>query len=162
MTKTRAGRKEKDQWDTLLYRVDFKGLTQEEVPGQDGPVKQLTGRILQKALEAEMTVHLGYEKNSSAGDNSGDSRNGYGERTICFENQGSVIQVPRDRNGTFEPEILPKYQKRTPLFNDRIIPMYSFGMRNRDIKSRLEQVYNVEVSSVIHKTIDRLAIQDKN
>jgi transposase-like protein len=144
MTKTRAGRKEKDQWDTLPDPVDFKGLPLEEVPGQDGPVKQLTGRIPQKALETEMTVHLGYEKNSNAGDNSGDSRNGYSERTICLENQEPVIQVPR--NGTFGPEILPKYQKRTPLFNDRIIPMYSFGMTNRDIKSHPEQEYNVKVS----------------
>jgi transposase-like protein len=146
MTKTRRRRKEKGQWDTLLDQVDFKGLTPEEVLGQDGLVKQLTGRILQKALEAEMAVHLGYEKNSNVGDNSGDSRNGYSEKTICLEKQESVIQVPRDRNGTFEPEILPKYQKRTPLFKDQIIWMYSFGMTNRDIKSHLEQVNNVEVS----------------
>ena len=66
--------KEKDVIDQLLDNIDFKGLTQDEVVGQDGLIKQLTGRILQRALEAEMTEHLGYEKNSNAGDNSGNSR----------------------------------------------------------------------------------------
>jgi transposase-like protein len=145
MTKVRKER-ERDRWDDLLDKIDFKGLTQEEVVGQGGLIKQLTGRLLQKALEAEMTGHLGYEKHDNAGDNSGNSGNGYSEKTVLTENQEAVIQVPRDRQGTFEPEILPKYQKRVPLFNEQIISMYSFGMTNRDIKSHLEQVYNVEVS----------------
>jgi len=74
MVKARK-KKEKDILDQILDTIDFKGLTQDEVIGQDGLIKQLTGRILQKALEAELTEHLGYEKNSSAGDNSGNSRN---------------------------------------------------------------------------------------
>jgi transposase-like protein len=66
-------------------------------------------------LEAELTEHLGYEKHDKAGDNSGDSRNGHTEKTVFTENQEAVILVPRDRNGTFEPQIVPKYQKRLPL-----------------------------------------------
>ncbi|GMO55613.1 MAG: IS256-like element ISSod18 family transposase [Termitinemataceae bacterium] len=145
MTKTRK-KKERDQWDDLLDQVNFKGLTQDEVLGQGGLLKQLTGRILQRALEAEMTEHLGYEKNSNAGDNSGDSRNGYTEKTVLTENQEALIKVPRDRNGTFEPKIIPKHEKRVPIFNDQIISMYSFGMTNRDIQTHLEQIYNVDVS----------------
>jgi transposase-like protein len=160
MTKRRARRKEKDQRDTLLDQIDFKGLTREEVLGQNGLVKQLTGRLLQKALEAEMTVRLGYEKNSNAGDHSGDSWNGYSEKTVRLENQEAVIRVPRDRNGTFEPEILPKYQKRTPRFNDQIISMYSFGMTNRDIKSRLEQVYQAEVSPELISRVTDAVMED--
>jgi transposase-like protein len=160
MTKTRARRKEKDQWDTLLDQIDFKGLTQEEVLGQNGLVKQLTGRLLQKALEAEMTVHLGYEKNSNAGDHSGDSRNGYSEKRVLTENQETAVNIPRDRNGTFEPAILPKYQKRVPLFNDQIISMYSFGMTNRDIKSHLEQVYHVEVSPELISRVTDAVMED--
>jgi transposase-like protein len=157
MAKARKKR-ERDQWDDLLDSIDFKGLTQEEVLGQEGLIKQLTGRVLQKALEAELTEHLGYEKNDSAGDNSGDSRNGHSEKTVLLENQEAVIQVPRDRNGTFEPEILPKHHKRVPLFNDQIISMYSFGMTNRDIKSHLERVYNVEVSpELISRVTDAVA-----
>jgi transposase-like protein len=138
--------KEKDIIDQLLDNIDFKGLTQDEVVGQDGLIKQLTGRILQRALEAEMTEHLGYEKNSNAGDNSGNSRNGYTEKTVLMENQSTTIDVPRDRNGTFGPVIVPKHEKRVPLFNDQIISMYSFGMSDRDIKKHLEKIYNVEVS----------------
>ena len=93
-----------------------------------------------------MTGHLGYEKNSNAGDNSGNSRNGHTEKTVLLENQSTTIEVPRDREGTFEPVIVPKHEKRVPLFNDQIISMYSFGMSDRDIKSHLEKIYNVGVS----------------
>jgi transposase-like protein len=138
--------KEKDIIDQLLDNIDFRGLTQDEVVGQDGIIKQLTGRILRRALETEMTEHLGYEKNSSIGDNSGNNRNGHTEKTVLLENQSTTIEVPRDRNGTFEPIIVPKHEKRLPLFNDQIISMYSFGMSGRDIKTHLEKIYNVEVS----------------
>jgi transposase-like protein len=79
--------KEKDIIDQLLDNINFKGLTQDEVVGKDGIIKQLTGRIVQRALDAEMTDHLGYEKNSSEGDNSGNSRNGRTEKTVLLENQ---------------------------------------------------------------------------
>ena len=72
--------KEKDIIDQMLDTIYFKGLTQDEVVGQDGLIKQLTRRILQRALEPEMTEHFGYEKHSNAGDNSGNSRNGHTER----------------------------------------------------------------------------------
>jgi transposase-like protein len=144
----------------VLDQIDFKGLTQEEVLGQDGLLKQLTGRILQKILDAEMTSYLGYPKHSSVGDNSGNSRNGYSEKTVCTENQSAAVQIPRDRNGEFEPQILPKYQKRVPLFNDQIISMYSFGMTTRDIKSHLEQIYNVEVSPELISQVTDSVMED--
>jgi transposase-like protein len=142
----KRAKQEKDQWDNLLDQIDFKGLTQDEVLGQNGLVKQLTGRVLQKILEAEMDEHLGHEKHDNAGDNSGDSRNGHSKKNVLTENQEVALKIPRDRNGTFEPQIIPKYQKRVPLFNDQIISMYSFGMTDRDIKSHLEKICNVEVS----------------
>ena len=74
--------KEKDIIDQLLDNINFNGLTQDEVVGQNGLIKQLTGRILQRALEAEMTEHLGYEKNSNTVDNSGNNRNGHTEKTV--------------------------------------------------------------------------------
>jgi transposase-like protein len=104
-------KKEKDIIDQLLDNIDFKGLTQDEVVGQDGLIKQLTGRILQRALEAEMTGHPGYEKNSCDGDNSGNSRNGHTEKTVLLENQSTTIEVPRDRNGTFEPPSMKKERR---------------------------------------------------
>jgi transposase-like protein len=139
--------KEKDIIDQILDNIDFKGLTQDEVVGQDGLIKMLSGKILQRALEAEMTDHLGYEKNSNAGDNNGNSRNGYTEKTVLLENGKTSIDVPRDRNGTFEPIIVPKHEKRVPLFNNQVISMYASGMTDRKIKEHIERVYNVDVSA---------------
>jgi putative transposase len=153
-------KKEKDIIDQLLDNIDFRGLTQDEVVGQDGLIKQLTGRILQRALEAEMTEHLGYEKNSNDGDNSGNSRNGHTEKTVLLENQSTTIDIPRDRAGTFEPVIVPKHEKRVPLFNDQIISMYSFGMTDRDIKAHLEKIYNVEVSPDLISRVTNAVLEE--
>ena len=107
-----------------------------------------------------MTSHLGYPKHSSAGDNTGNSRNGYREKTIHTESQSATVQIPRDRNGAFEPQIIPKYQKRVPLFNDQIISMYSFGMTTRDSNSHLEQMYNVEVSPELISQVSDSVMED--
>jgi len=152
--------KEKDILDQILDTIDFRGLTQDEVVGQDGLIKQLTGKILQRALEAEMTEHLGYEKNSNDGDNSGNSRNGHTEKTVLLENQSATIEIPRDRNSTFEPVIIPKHEKRVPLFNDQIISMYSFGMTDRDIKAHLEKIYNVDVSPDLISRVTNAVLEE--
>ena len=91
--------KEKDIIDQLLDNIDFRGLTQDEVVGRDGIIKQLTGRILQRALEAEMTEHLGYEKNSNAGDNSGNSRNGHTEKTVLPKTKARQSKSPGIETG---------------------------------------------------------------
>ena len=142
-----AKKKEKDVIDKLLDQIDFHGMTAEELAGEDGLLKKLTSRFYSRALDAEMDSHLGYKKNDNAGDNSGNSRNGYTTKTVITDDNDTIeVQVPRDRNSTFEPVIIPKHEKRTPLFNDQIISMYSFGMSTRDIQRHLQQVYGVEVS----------------
>ena len=142
-----AKTKEKDVIDQLLDQIDFHGMTAEELAGENGLLKKLTSRFYSKALDAEMDEHLGYKKNDDAGDNSGNSRNGYTTKTVITDDNDTIeVQVPRDRNSTFEPVIIPKHEKRTPLFNDQIISMYSFGMSTRDIQRHLQQVYGVEVS----------------
>ena len=142
-----AKTKEKDVIDQLLDQIDFHGMTAEELAGKNGLLKKLTSRFYSKALDAEMDEHLGYKKNDNAGDNSGNSRNGYTTKTVITDDNDTIeVQVPRDRNSTFEPVIIPKHEKRTPLFNDQIISMYSFGMSTRDIQRHLQQVYGVTVS----------------
>ena len=142
-----AKTKEKDVIDQLLDQIDFHGMTAEELAGENGLLKKLTSRFYSKALDAEMDEQLGYKKNDNAGDNSGNSRNGYTTKTVITDDNDTIeVQVPRDRNSTFEPVIIPKHEKRTPLFNDQIISMYSFGMSTRDIQRHLQQVYGVEVS----------------
>jgi transposase-like protein len=153
-------KKEKDILDQILDTIDFRGLTQDEVAGKDGLIKQLTGKILQRALDAEMTEHLGYEKNSNDGDNSGNSRNGHSEKTVLLENQEATIEVPRDRNGTFEPVIVPKRQKRLPLFNDQIISLYARGMTDRKIQEHLEEIYNVEVSPDLISRVTNAVLEE--
>ena len=142
-----AKTKEKDVIDQLLDQIDFHGMTAEELAGENGLLKKLTSRFYSKALDAEMDEHLGYKKNDNAGDNSGNSRNGYTTKTVINDDNDRIeVKVPRDRNSTFEPVIIPKHEKRTPLFNDQIISMYSFGMSTRDIQRHLQQVYGVTVS----------------
>ena len=144
MASTRKA-KEKDPADQTPDRIDLHGMTREEVPCREGLLKQITGKLPGRIMNAETDEHSGYEKNSNAGDNSGDSRNGYSEKTVLTGNRSAVIQVPRDRNATFEPGILPKHQRRLPVFSGRVISMYSFGMAGRDIKPHPEKIYNAEV-----------------
>ena len=140
-------KKAKDVIDRMLDQIDFHGMTAEALAGENGLLKQLTSRFYSRALEAEMEAHLGYKKHDNSGDNSGNSWNGYTQKTVITEDNDTIeIQVPRDRNSTFDPVIIPKHEKRTPLFNDQIISMYSFGMSTRDIQRHLQQVYGVEVS----------------
>ena len=156
-----AKTKEKDVIDQLMDQIDFHGMTVEELAGENGLLKKLTSRFYSKALDAEMDEHLGYKKNDNAGDNSGNSRNGYTTKTVITDDNETIeVQVPRDRNSTFEPVIIPKHEKRTPLFNDQIISMYSFGMSTRDIQRHLQQVYGVEVSPETISNITESVMSD--
>jgi putative transposase len=109
-------------------------------------------------LEAEMDEHLGYEKHSVLGNNSGNSRNGYGKKTIKTELGETEIGVPRDRNGTFEPRVIEKRQTKSEDLENRIIAMYAKGMSNRDIEDHLRDIYGVEASaSLISRITDKIA-----
>ena len=113
--------KEKDQIDQLIDQLDLNGITQEEMFGEGGLIKTLTSRLLNKALEAEMDHHLGYRKNSVAGTNSGNSRNGHTKKKVLTNDQEVEIEVPRDRNGEFEPAIVPKYSMLESTENVRTL-----------------------------------------
>jgi len=153
--------KEKDEIDRMLDGIDFHGLTAEEVTGQDGLMKRLSSRILEKMLQAEMDEHPGHARNSNAGDNSGNSRNGYPAKTVITgDNRRLAIEVPRDREGTFTPIAVPKYETHLPLFNDRIISVYAFGMTCRDIQAHLKQVYGVEVSPELITRVTDSVMED--
>jgi len=112
-------------------------------------LKRLFAGTIEKMLESELDVHLGYEKNSVLGNNSGNSRNGYGTKTIKSEWGESKVCVPRDRNGSFEPQILGKRQTRTDDIESRILAMYSKGMSTRDIEDHLHDIYGVEASAAL-------------
>jgi putative transposase len=113
----------------------------EDIIGENGLLKQLTRAVLQRAMNAELTQHLGYEKHDPAGANSGNSRNGFTPKTIKGEFGEMGIETPRDRNGTFEPQILKKGQTRFDGFDDKILSMYARGMSTREIQGHLEHVW---------------------
>ena len=98
-------------------------------------LKRLFAGTIEQMLEAEMEEYLGYEKNSIEGNNSGNSQNGYGKKTINSDYGECEISVPRDRNGEFEPQVIAKRQTRTTEIEDKIMAMYAKGMSQRGIKT---------------------------
>ncbi len=124
--------------------------------GKEGVLARLFGKTLEKMLEAELTEHLGYERYEAKGRNSGNSRNGYYDKKVRTSVGDQSIQVPRDRQGEFEPQVLKRYEHNTNELEDKIIGMYAKGVSVRDIQEQLEELYGVDVSA---QTIS--AITDK-
>lgn len=135
----------KEVLDELIK--DYK--TPEDLIGESGLLKQLTKALMERALGAELDHHLGYEKHDPAGYNSGNSRNGSTPKTVKGEFGEIRIEAPRDRNATFEPQILKKYQTRFEGFDDKILSMYARGMTTREIQGHLQEIYQVEVSPTL-------------
>jgi len=120
-------------------------------------LKSLFKGTLEQMLEAEMEEHLGYEKHDPLGNNSGNSRNGYGKKTLKSELGETEIIIPRDRNGEFDPQVIAKRQTRSDDLESRILAMYAKGMSNRDIEDHLRDVYGVDASaSLISRITDKI------
>jgi len=118
----------------------------EDIIGENGLLKQLTKALLERAMQAEMTEHLGYEKHDPAGHNSGNSRNGATIKMLKGDFGEVPLETPRDRNGSYEPKIIGKGQTRFTGFDDKIISMYARGMSTREIVGHLRDLYGIEVS----------------
>ena len=125
----------------------LKGIkTQDDLAGPNGLLKAITKALVERMLEGELTHHLGYEKNDPVGYGSGNSRNGKSRKTLKSE-QGQVeVAIPRDRQGTFEPQLVRKHQTRWDGLDEKIISLYARGMTVRDIQAQLQELYGVEVS----------------
>jgi len=120
-------------------------------------LKRLFAGSIEQMLESEMDEHLGYDKNSVSGNNSGNSRNGYNKKTITSDYGTSEIAVPRDRNGEFEPQVLAKRQVRTDEIEQKILAMYSKGMSQRDIEVSIREIYGAEIpQTLISKITDKI------
>jgi len=129
--------------DFLLEDAESEGMP---LDGPDGLLAQMTKAVLERALGAEITTHLGYERGAAEGAGTGNSRNGIGKKTVSTVAGPVEIQVPRDRNGTFEPRIVPKHARRLGNINDMILSLYSRGMTTRDIEAHLREVYGLQAS----------------
>jgi putative transposase len=139
---------EKTKLETALDEL-LAGKSTEEIVGPNGLLKQLTKALVERAMNSEMSHHLGYEKHAAGGRGSGNNRNGKSRKKIQGDFGSVEIEVPRDRNGTYDPKIIPKHERRFAGFDDKILSMYARGMTTRDIQSHLEEMYGVDVSPAL-------------
>jgi putative transposase len=141
-------KKQTTKLDAALDEL-LAGKTPEEIAGPYGLLKQLTKRLVERAMGTELTHHLGYEKHAAEGRGSGNNRNGTSRKKVQGDFGVVELDVPRDRNGTFDPKLIPKHERRFNGFDGKILSMYARGMTTRDIQAHLEEIYGVEVSPTL-------------
>jgi putative transposase len=125
----------------------------EDLIGENVLLKQLTKALVERALQAEMTEHLGHDKHSPVNNTAGNTRNGKSTKTLKGDFGALPIEIPRDRHGSFEPQLIPKHQTRWTGFDDKIISLYSRGMTVREIQQHLTEMYGTEVSATLISTV---------
>lgn len=150
---------EEKEVNELLDRL-LEGKTPEEIVGEGGLVSELTKRLMERALEGELTEHLGYERHAPEGRLSGNSRNGRSRKRVRTGTRDLEIEVPRDRSGSFEPQLVRKGQRRLPGFDEKVIALYSRGMTTREIQGHLKELYQVEVSPELISTVTDAVLED--
>ena len=121
--------------DELIDELLAGARTPEELAGPNGLLQRLTKRLVERAMDAELTEHLGYERGEAPPGGTGNARNGFSEKTVHTEHGSLRIEQPRDRKGSFEPQIVPKRQRRFHGFDEKIVAMYARGMSVRDIQA---------------------------
>ena len=132
----------------------------EDLLGADGIIQQLKKALVEKALSAELTNHLGYDKGDTAGRGTGNSRNGHSRKTVKTDTSAMELNIPRDRNSTFEPLLIKKGQTRFDGFDDKIISMYARGMTVRNIQAHLKELYSVDVSPDLISQVTDAVVQE--
>lgn len=132
----------------------------EDILGASGLLKQLTQAVVERALDAELTHHLGYAKHDPAGRGSGNARNGKSAKTLKTEQGPLPIEVPRDRARSFEPILVPKGETRFRGFDDKIVSMYARGMTTREIQDHLREIYGVEISPTLISQVTDAVIEE--
>ena len=148
--------------EELLAKLLADYKKPEDLIGENGLLKQLTKLLVEKALDAELTEHLGHDRHEPVVNTGGNTRNGKSRKTLKCEFGDLPIEVPRDRKGTFEPQLIPKHQTRWAGFDDKIISLYARGMTVREIQSHLQEMYGTEVSpSLISSVTDAVSEEVK-
>lgn len=154
--------KKHDVPEALLTSLLANYQKPEDLIGENGLLKQLTKLLVEKALDAEMAAHLGHGKHEPVVNAAGNTRNGKSRKTLKGEFGELPIEVPRDRHGSFEPQLIPKHQTRWAGFDDKVISLYARGMTVREIQAHLEEMYGTEVSpSLISSITDAVAEEVK-
>ena len=130
----------------------------DDLTGPEGLLKHLTGALVERALAAELTDHLGHPPGAPSVN--GNARNGTTPKTLTTEQGDVPIEVPRDRNGTFEPQLVKKHQRRFTGFDDKILSMYARGMSVRDIQAHLSELYGTEISPSLISTVTDAVVDE--
>jgi putative transposase len=149
----------KSKLDEMLEEL-VRGKTPEEILGNTGLVRELTKRLAETALNAELAAHLGYDKHAAEGRNKGNSRNGRSTKRVKSGSGEIDVEVPRDREGTFEPQLIRKRQRRLPGFDDKVLALYARGMTTREIQGHLHELYGVEVSPTLISAVTDAVLED--
>lgn len=152
--------RKKSKQDTLIDELLEDCQDPKDILGKNGLLKQLTKRLVERTLEAELAGHLGYEPHSIKGRGSGNNRNGKGHKTVQSDTGALEIEVPRDRNGTFEPQLVKKRQRRLEGFDDKVLALYARGLSTRDIQGQLEELYGAEVSPTLISNVTNAVMED--
>ena len=146
--------------DELIDELLAGARTQEEIVGPGGVLAQLTKRLVERAMDAELTEHLGYERGGAPPGGAGNARNGSTPKTLRTDHGPVRIETPRDRQGSFKPQILPKRTTRFAGFDDKIIALYARGMSVRDIQAYLGELYGVEVGRDLISRVTDAVLED--
>lgn len=142
--------------DSLL--ADYK--KPEDLIGENGLLKQLTKKLVERALQAEMAEHLGHAKHEAVANPAGNTRNGKSKKTLKGDFGELPIEIPRDRHGSFEPQIITKHQTRWAGFDEKILSLYARGMTVREIQSHLQEMYGTEVSPTLISSVTDAVMDD--
>lgn len=142
--------------DSLL--ADYK--KPEDLIGEHGILKQLTKRLVERALEVELAEHLGHGRHEPVANPAGNTRNGKSKKTLKGEFGELPLEIPRDRHGSFEPQIIPKHQTRWNGFDDKILSLYARGMTVREIQAHLAEMYGTEVSPTLISSVTDAVMED--
>ena len=155
-------KKKHDVPESLLASLLADYKKPEDLIGENGLLKQLTKLLVEKALDAELTEHLGHGRHEPVANPGGNTRNGKSRKTLKGEFGELPIEIPRDRHGTFEPQLIPKHQTRWAGFDEKILSLYARGMTVREIQAHLEEMYGTEVSpSLISSVTDAVSEEVK-
>jgi len=158
---TKEEKAAKAQTDVLIDQLLAKsGISREAVLGEGGLIAQLTKRVVERALAGELTYHLGYEKGRKPQETANNHRNGYSRKTVLGDDGAMEIEIPRDREGSFEPILLGKHQKRFEGFDEKIIAMYARGMTVREIQGFLLDQYKVDVGADFISTVTDSVLEE--
>ena len=142
--------------DDLLQNCD----SPQDILGEHGLLKSLTKRLVERALAAELTTHLGYAPHARTSPGRGNARNGTSPKTVQTDQGPLGLAIPRDRAGTFEPLVVPKRQRRLEGFDEKVLALYAQGLTTREIQGHLEELYGTEVSPTLISTITDTVLED--